>query len=315
MKVLVIVFLFLSAAFGCSFGQNEKPIPSSTFEQKTIRTSDGVDLLVRIKGSGPPCLFVHGGPGTGCHWIEKISDGLLERHFRMIYLDQRGAERSSSPQDGNYSMEREIEDFEQVRKELGIERWLTMGHSFGGLLQTGYALRHPEVQKGMIMLNCSLDLNASLTGNWIPKACELLGVTDPDSFFSGRVSTLERLQKLVVALQERGIFWKMGFASPEAADSVDNCAGDIPDRNVDAQKGMFETRDYWENFKPVSTGIETPVLFISGRSDWMAGPDNYKGVKFPNMLLWESQVGHTILLENRPDLEKALDTFTAKYKF
>jgi len=190
-----------------------------------------------------------------------------------------------------------------------------MGHSFGGLLQAGYALRHPEAQLGMIMLNCTLDINESLTGNWIPKACELLGVTNSDSFFSGEASIPERLIKLVGALQEKEIFWKMGFASPDNEEKVNSCAGDIPNRNKDAQQAMMAIRDYWENFKPATSGIKAPVLFFSGKTDWMAGPENYRGVKFPNMLLWESQVGHTAILENRPDLEKALITFIEKYKF
>ena len=53
----------------------------------------------------------------------------------MIYLDQRGCGRSTSPKDNNYSMDRMVNDFEEVRKYLGIDKWITLGHSFGGLLR------------------------------------------------------------------------------------------------------------------------------------------------------------------------------------
>ncbi len=55
----------------------------------------------------------------------------------MIYLDQRGVCWSSSLKDGNYSMDRMIQDFEEVRETLGIKEWFTLGHSFGGILQIG----------------------------------------------------------------------------------------------------------------------------------------------------------------------------------
>ncbi len=309
MKFLLFGFLLFSYPLNTAFCQSMADSQKPGVEEKIIRTSDGVDLLVRIKGSGPPCLFVHGGPGTGCHWVEKISDGLLERHFRMIYLDQRGSERSTSPADGNYSLERVILDFEEVRRELGVERWLTMGHSFGGLLQAGYALRHPNVQRGIIMLNCTLNLEESLTESWIPKACEFLGVSDTAAYFAEDKSTLERIGRLVPALKERGIFWKMAYASPENEESINATSGDIPNRNRDAQSALFSCRDYWVNFKPATAEIDVPVLLFCGTTDWMAGPQCYRDVKFPRMLLRESRVGHIILLENRPDLEKGLIDF------
>ena len=61
--------------------------------------------------------------------MEKFSDGKLERYFQTIYLDQRGVGCSTSPGGGNYSMDRMAVDFETVRTALGIQSWLTMGHS------------------------------------------------------------------------------------------------------------------------------------------------------------------------------------------
>jgi proline iminopeptidase len=101
-------------------------------EVKHITTSDGVVLHVTVKGQGIPCLYLHGGPGSGSHWLEKFMGDSLEQYFQMIYLDQRGVARSGSPADGNYSMARMVQDFEEVRLALGIDQWLTMGHSFGG---------------------------------------------------------------------------------------------------------------------------------------------------------------------------------------
>ncbi len=102
---------------------------------KHIITSDSVDLFVTVKGKGTPCLYIHGGPGSGSWWLEKFSGQMLESKLQMIYLDQRGVGRSTSPKSGDFSFERMVKDFEEIRAALGIKRWLIMGHSFGGILQ------------------------------------------------------------------------------------------------------------------------------------------------------------------------------------
>jgi len=54
-------------------------------------------------------------------------------------------------------------------------------------------------------------------------------------------------------------------------------------------------------------------LVFYGRTDWMAGPHAYKGVQFPHLMLWGSDVGHMPFLENKADLGNALATYERKY--
>jgi proline iminopeptidase len=126
MKRLLSTVVFCLCAFTDVLGQ-----------EKHITTSDGVSLWVDVRGEGPFCLYVHGGPGSGSLWMERFFGDFLEKHFTMVYLDQRGTGRSTSPADGDYSMQRMVSDFEELREALGVEQWLTLGHSFGGILQMG----------------------------------------------------------------------------------------------------------------------------------------------------------------------------------
>lgn len=93
----------------CSFAQENEFI-----------TSDGVRLNVKVKGEGTPCLYIHGGPGAGSYWLEHFFGDFLEQHFQMIYKDQRGVGRLTSPNDQNFSLKRMVQDFEEVRTHLGI---------------------------------------------------------------------------------------------------------------------------------------------------------------------------------------------------
>ena len=58
-----------------------------------------------------------------------------------------------------------------------------------------------------------------------------------------------------------------------------------------------------------------PVLYFYGSTDYMVGPEHYKGLEFPNLLVWENKGGHVPFIEDKEDLEKAILAYTEKYKF
>jgi proline iminopeptidase len=280
----------------------------------SLSTSDGVDLYVEVRGNGTPCLYVHGGPASGSYWARKFTGDVLEKHFQMVYLDQRGACRSSSPKNEDYSMDRLVEDFEEVRKELGIDRWFTMGHSFGGLLQMGYVLRQPEVVSGMVMLNCSLNLNESFREGYLPAACEILGITDRSPYLDDAIPVLERWGSLISQLNEKGLMWRMGYADRDNERLMNASFDEVANFNH-AEESAIEIEDYWDNFKPETAGVKVPVLFFYGKQDRMVGSEHYRGVGFPKMILWGSEVGHMPFMENKADLDLALACFRGNYGF
>ncbi|PTX42866.1 proline iminopeptidase [Christiangramia gaetbulicola] len=287
---------------------------SAIAEEKKVITTDGVELFVKIEGKGTPCLYIHGGPGSGSYWFEKFFGDFMEEHFTMIYLDQRGVGRSGSPENKDYSIERMSLDFEEVRKSLGFEDWLTIGHSFGGILQMGYAEKFPEAQKGMMMINCTLYLNESFCESWAPKASEFLG-ENYIGCANDSLPMMERMNKLGSKLREKDIFWKMAYSKKENEEIMNSTWGQVENWNYDFGNAALSYEAYWQNFLDNTVKIDIPVLFFYGSSDWMVGPEHYKNVKFTNMLLWESEVGHVPFLENTNDLKKAIKTFKIKYRF
>jgi proline iminopeptidase len=290
------------------------PILSSFSQSKIITTSDSVSLFVTVKGAGQPCLYIHGGPGSGSYWMEKFAGDILESRLQMIYVDLRGVGRSSSPKDGNYSMDRMVQDFEEIRKELGIDNWILMGHSFSGTMLTGYALRNPEAIKGMMMFNTTLHLEESLQESWIPKVTDLLELQNDPIFRSDSVPMNDKLHRLFPLLNEKGIMWKLAYAKEENEKIMNATFTEIPNWNHDFSGiGMYHP-DYLLNFKPFTSQIKVPVLFFYGLYDWTIGPKHYRGVQFPNLYLWKSKVGHMPFMENKPDLEKAIDFYLKKIK-
>lgn len=285
-----------------------------TAEEKKFTTSDGVELYVKVEGKGTPLLYLHGGPGSGSYWFEKFFGDFMENQFTVVYLDQRGTGRSKSPEDGNFSMDRMAMDFEELREFLGYDSWLTLGHSFGGLLQMGYAERYPEAHKGMLMINCTLNINQTCCESWFPKAAEFLG-EDYISCEADSMPVMERMGYFGNKLREHEVFWKMAFKDPKNEALLNKTYENFPAWNYDFGNAAMNNPEFWVNFKTQTHEMEMPVLFFYGSEDWMIGPDHYKGVNFPNMLLWKSKVGHIPFLEAKDDLGKALISYKERYNF
>ncbi len=288
----------------------------SKAQEREIVTSDGVKLYVNVKGKGTPCLYLHGGPGSGSYWLEKFYGRELEKNFQMIYLDQRGVSRSSSPTDKNYSLDRMVQDFEEVRTALGIKEWLIIGHSFGGLLQMAYVEKYPQSIKGMMMINCTLSMKDSFSKSWIPKATELVGeYMDPLQENMSSELLLKRMMEVGKKMDDKKVRWKMAFASPESDNLMNSSYREIPNWNNSFSSVALSIEDYWKDFRIDAGNVKVPVLFFYGKSDWMVGPDHHKNIRFPEMMLWGSDVGHMPFLENQKDLDKAIKAYIKKYKF
>jgi len=91
-------------------------------------TSYGLYTDVRGDAAAPALLFLHGGPGQGCHDFMAIQGGLLGRPVRLIGIDQRGVDRSAPmPEESTLNVADLVEDCERVRQALGIERWAVAG--------------------------------------------------------------------------------------------------------------------------------------------------------------------------------------------
>lgn len=281
-----------------------------TSETDRITMSDGTELHVTVRGEGFPVLYLHGGPGSGSYWMEVFMGDSLESMVQMIYLDQRGVGRSGSPLEPDFSLERMILDFEEVREAFGFETWFTMGHSFGGILQTAYAAAHPEVNRGMIMVNASLNMPGSFRSSWCPKALEFLDSTEELPFCSDEATPLfDRWNELIGRLNNQDLMWKMGFEERKSMDRINQTYGDIEQWNPDFSNQFQSYEEYKYDYTRYTSELNMPVLFYFGKRDWMAGPEHYRMIEFPDLLLWPAETAHMPFLENSEDLLQAIRTF------
>lgn len=148
--------------------------------------SGGVEIGYRVSGEGPVLVAHPGGPGLGSGYLQ--SDR-LEAIATIIYLDPRGTGRSGTPGDGDYGMDRLVEDLDRLREHLGLDRIGLLGHSHGGMVAQLYALRHPSRLSKLVLVSTVPRMG---TG-WTAEVNERLRVHSYARWYTGAMKALGRI--------------------------------------------------------------------------------------------------------------------------
>ena len=115
------------------------------FEVRDIE-GDGARIHLRVGGSGPPLLLLHGNPLTHVMW-HKIAPRLAQG-YTVVAADLRGYGDSAKPPGGEdhygYSFRAMARDQVAVMHELGFQRFHVCGHDRGARVAHRMALDHPE---------------------------------------------------------------------------------------------------------------------------------------------------------------------------
>src|SRR5450432_406197 len=139
------VLLFVSIA---GFAQT---FPDSQTDGKYILVN-GAKLWVVLVGKGDPLFIIPGGPG-GAHIKYRRFDSLADNNM-LVYFDAFGRGKSDTAKDAKeYTLDRDIEDLEGLRVGLQLDQINVLGHSYGGLVAQGYALRYPQHVKHLVLAN------------------------------------------------------------------------------------------------------------------------------------------------------------------
>ena len=116
-------------------------------------------------GSGIPLLIVHGGPGVPCGYVYHAHTEYAAQGFEVVSWDQLGCGQSDRPDDPTlWTVARYVEEVEEVRRQLGWNRFLMIGNSWGGMLGIEYCLAHPEHVRAFVMGNSAASMPRLIRG-------------------------------------------------------------------------------------------------------------------------------------------------------
>ena len=121
----------------------------------TFSAPDGTTLAYHVTGDGPPLICLPGGPMQDSVYLGDL--GSLPAHRTVIRLDLRGTGRSATPEDQtSYRCDRQADDVEALRRELGLERLDLLSHSAGANLAALYTARHPDRVASLVLITPSV---------------------------------------------------------------------------------------------------------------------------------------------------------------
>ncbi|WP_054413747.1 alpha/beta fold hydrolase [Hymenobacter sp. DG25A] len=278
----------------------------------TLLTSDGVQLYASISGKGIPCVFVHGGPGAWSGMPQALAGPALEDKFQMIWYDQRGSGRSQNDPRHNYSLERMVQDLEEIRLQLGVEQWVVMAHSFGGTIATAYAAKYPQHVRGLVLVECTLYLSDSMR-SMIQDGMPFTTVTDRTPYLDETRPLSERWPLVIDIFNAQNTWRKLQYQTDEGFQKVEAADQGNP-RTGEFGSYVFNLPEYQQDFTLLTPQLTAPVLVVTGAKDYCIGPNHYKLFRFPNQKVAEMQTGHVPFVEEPVAFQQAVAKWAKKLK-
>ncbi len=146
------VLLFLPAALIGSPTLADELKSKAKSPKGAFAEVNGAKLWYHAEGKGPPLLIIPGGPGLSHRYLYPHFSALKGTQ-KVIFFDALGrgrSDRAKKPEE--YTVGRDVEDVEGLRKALGLEKVRLLGFSYGGMVAQAYALKYPKNVDRLILV-------------------------------------------------------------------------------------------------------------------------------------------------------------------
>ncbi|MGF6178522.1 alpha/beta fold hydrolase [Ensifer sp. 4252] len=140
-----------AVAFAAPALADVQPYPA-TFTTEDIATN-GTTLHVRVGGSGPTVVLLHGYGETGDMWAPLAAE--LVRNHRVIVPDLRGMGLSEKPETG-YDKKTEAQDIAGVLDALKADKVDVVAHDIGNMVGYAFAAQYPARTTKLVLMDAPL---------------------------------------------------------------------------------------------------------------------------------------------------------------
>lgn len=147
--LLVIALVALAAATLWKAGVNEARAEAAYPPEGQIISVDGVNVHAVLRGQGPDLVLVHGSSGSTRDFTFALMD-LLASDYRVIALDRPGLGYTDAIADATISRQAAL--LQKAAAQLGAEKPIVLGQSYGGSVALAWAVNHPDDLAALVAL-------------------------------------------------------------------------------------------------------------------------------------------------------------------
>ena len=113
------------------------------------------------EGAGnEPLLMLHGNPSWSFYYRNLILG--LKDYYRCVVPDHMGMGKSDKPQNYSYTLSKHIDNLEKLVDHLKLYKITLVVHDWGGAIGMGFAVRHPELIKRLVIFNTAAFLSRKI---------------------------------------------------------------------------------------------------------------------------------------------------------
>jgi pimeloyl-ACP methyl ester carboxylesterase len=115
---------------------------------------DGVDVHYIDRGDGEPLVWIHGNVSMV---QDVLTSGVMDElarvgRYRLIAFDRPGYGYTTRPRSKRWTAAQQADLIAAALQQLGVSSAIIVGHSWGTLVATALAQRHPTLVRSMVLL-------------------------------------------------------------------------------------------------------------------------------------------------------------------
>jgi len=289
--------------------------------------TNGVQLSVRVSGSGPAVVLAHGFPELGYSWRHQVP-ALVAAGYRVIVPDMRGYGRSSQPPGaGSYDVLTLGRDLTGLLDALGEDDAAFVGHDWGANVVWSVALAYPGRVRGVA------GLSVPFTPPPPVPPLPILRRRHGDDFYIAWFQEPGAAEAVLARdVRQTMLLALTGRATKQALSDPQTPRPPLPDwmtpADLDVYVAAYEASGFtgalnyyrnidrnWELSRSLPARIDRPAMFLTGSSDAVATfmPANRlpEAVSDLRANIVVDGAGHWVQQERPADVNAALLTFLA----
>jgi pimeloyl-ACP methyl ester carboxylesterase len=300
--VLALTFIFVIGCRNINYLKHYQMVENGVDEEIYVPLG-GMEQYVLVRGmntDNPVIIYLHGDPSSPDTYVTYgFSDELIDE-YTVVAWDQRGCGRTyfhnidTDSENTSASFEQAEEDLDElvdyVRERFGKEQVIILGHSYGTVLGSEYALEHPEKVSAYIGVAQVVSLEKTEVYSYEDALQKAIEAEDDTAELTNAFEKFQDSDSLIDMMQLRSLV--SAYHPVDVSDQATWMAITSPYYGVDdfrwllKQLGNLEDYfslnqqlfDYTMTFDAYNNGLtyEMPVYFISGTCDWICPVDSIK---------------------------------------